>query len=148
MSVLVDTNVLLRRAQPNHEAHSASVMSLANLVARGEPVYYAPQNIVEFWNVATRPADKNGLGFTAAATAAEIGRIEAFLDMLPDSREIFPAWRLLVLKYGIAGVKVHDARLAAVALVYGVSHLLTFNVGDFKRFDHIALIHPNDVGSV
>jgi hypothetical protein len=34
-------------------------------VAR-EAVYFTLQNISEFWNVATRPISRNGLGLTAA----------------------------------------------------------------------------------
>jgi hypothetical protein len=29
--------------------------------------------------------------------------------------------------------------------IYGVSHLLTFNVGDFCRFPGITVQHPQDV---
>jgi hypothetical protein len=71
MSVLVDTNVLLRRAQPDHPSHAAAVESVARLLAAGEPVYFTPQNIAEFWNVATRPAANNGLGFSVAVTLSE-----------------------------------------------------------------------------
>lgn len=66
MSVLVDTNVLLRRAQPDHSSHAVAVESVARLLAAGEPVYFTPRNIAEFWNVATRPAANNGLGFSIA----------------------------------------------------------------------------------
>jgi predicted nucleic acid-binding protein len=58
MSVLVDTNVLLRRTQPNHEQHAPAVESVASLLASGESVCFTPQNISEFWNVATRPDRK------------------------------------------------------------------------------------------
>ena len=34
---------------------------------------------------------------------------------------------------GVVGKQVHDARLVAVCHVYGVSHLLTFNVTHFAR---------------
>ena len=53
MSVLVDTNVLLRRTQPDHPSHTAAVESVASLLAGGEAVYFTLQNIAEFWNVAT-----------------------------------------------------------------------------------------------
>ena len=64
MSVLVDTNVLLRRAQPSHPSHEAAVQSVANMLARNTPVFFTPRNAIEFWSVATRPADKNGLGLS------------------------------------------------------------------------------------
>jgi predicted nucleic acid-binding protein len=48
MSVLLDTNVLLRRTQPDHPSHAVAVESVARLLAAGEPVYLALlQNVVE-----------------------------------------------------------------------------------------------------
>jgi predicted nucleic acid-binding protein len=59
MSVLVDTNVLLRRVQPNHEHHALAIDSVARLLVAGEQVYFTLQNISEFWNVMTRPVTAN-----------------------------------------------------------------------------------------
>lgn len=64
MSVLVDTNVLLRRTQPDHPQHVAAVESVSRLLGAGEPAYVAPQNIVEFWSVSTRNLANNVLGFS------------------------------------------------------------------------------------
>lgn len=40
---------------------------------------------------------------------------------------------------------LHDARLVAVMLSHGVTHLLTFNTGDFASFTNISLVHPSDL---
>jgi predicted nucleic acid-binding protein len=145
MSVLIDSNVLLRRAQPSHATHASAVQSVAKLLARNTPVYFTPQNITEFWSFATRPADKNGLGLSRKIVLAEVALIEELLTLLPDSPAIFPEWKRLVARYRVVGAKVHDARLAAVANVYGVKSILTFNTGDFVRFDHPAILHPSDI---
>lgn len=79
MSVLVDTNVLLRRTQRLHETHAVAVQSVAHLLARGEVVYFTMQNIAEYWNVATRQVENNGLGLSAATVSAEVQKIEALL---------------------------------------------------------------------
>ena len=63
MSILADTNILLRRTQPDHPRHGLAVESVARLLSSGEAVYFTLQNMSEFWNVATRPAANNGLGF-------------------------------------------------------------------------------------
>jgi predicted nucleic acid-binding protein len=86
MSVLIDTNVLLRRAQPSQPFHNAVVESVARYLARDETVFFTPQNIIEFWSVATRPVENNGLGLRHELVMAEIGAIEAFLALLSDSR--------------------------------------------------------------
>jgi len=145
MSVLIDTNVLLRRAQPRHTANHTAVQCVAKLISRGTSVYFTPQNITEFWSVATRPADKNGLGLPQETVLAEIATIEELLTLLPDSPAIFPEWKRLVAQHRVVGAKVHDARLAAVANVYGVESILTFNVADFSRYAPLATLHPAEV---
>ena len=40
---------------------------------------------------------------------------------------------------GVSGKPTHDARLLAVAIVYGIDTLLTYNVSDFTRFAALAL---------
>jgi hypothetical protein len=47
MSVLVDTNVLLRRIQPDHVHHALAIDSVARLIASGELVCFTLQNILE-----------------------------------------------------------------------------------------------------
>ncbi|MGV2829795.1 hypothetical protein [Myxosarcina sp. GI1(2024)] len=40
------------------------------------------------------------------------------------------------------GTKVHDTRLVAFMLVYRLSHILTFNGKDFRRFEQEEKIVP------
>ena len=85
MSVLIDTNVLLRRTQPDHPHHQVAAGSVDRLLASREPVHFTLQNIAEFWNVATRPAEHNGPGFTVAMVRAQIELIEDTLELLPHT---------------------------------------------------------------
>jgi predicted nucleic acid-binding protein len=48
MSILADTNILLRRTQPDHPSHTLAVESVAKLLAAAEPVYFTLQNMSEF----------------------------------------------------------------------------------------------------
>jgi predicted nucleic acid-binding protein len=141
MSVLVDTNVLLRRTQPGHEHHVVAVESVARLLESGEPVHFTPQNISEFWNVITRPAGNNGLGFSVAAAAAEVDKIERILILLPDIPSLYCEWKRLVVQHSVIGTKVHDARLAAAMRTHRIPRILTFNLDDFIRFG-VEVLHP------
>jgi predicted nucleic acid-binding protein len=141
MSALVDTNVLLRRTQTDHPEHKIAVGSVVRLLAGGESVYFTLQNISEFWNVMTRPLGSNGLGLTLQAAAPEIGKIERILTVLPDSPAVYEEWKRLVFSRGVRGSKVHDAKLVATMNVHGVRRILTFDVGDFARYD-IEAVHP------
>jgi predicted nucleic acid-binding protein len=144
MSILTDTNILLRRTQPDHPSHTVAVESVAKLLAAGEPVYFTLQNISEFWNVATRPVANNGLGFSVALALRELEKIERFLTILPDSPAVYSEWKRLVLKHGVLGSKVHDARLVATMNVHGIRRILTFNTDDFARYD-IEAVHPSSL---
>lgn len=145
MSYLADTNVLLRWVQPSDPERATAVAAVDALWDQGEEVYITPQNLIEFWNVATRPHTANGLGLTPAQADVEASQLETIFPLVPDTAAIYPQWRQLVMGAAVSGVQVHDARLAAVMRVHGISHLLTFNVRDFQRFGGITVVHPGDV---
>jgi predicted nucleic acid-binding protein len=115
--------------------------SIGRLLAAGESVCFTSQTIAEFWNVATRPAERNGLGFSLDATLAEVNVIEQTLALLEDSVAIYKEWRRLVVRHRVLGVKVHDTRLVAAMNVHGVGRILTFNTSDFARFA-VEAVHP------
>jgi predicted nucleic acid-binding protein len=144
VSVLVDTNVLLRRIEPLHDHHHHAVDATARLVESDEPVHVTPQNVAEFWAAATRPVARNGLGLPPAIVFAEIDRIERVFALLPDHPAIYEHWKRLVATHGVIGNQVYDARLVAAMLAHGVGRILTFNTGDFARYG-IEVIHPSAV---
>lgn len=61
MTVLVDAGVLLRAFNREAPEHAAILQALHAVKSRGDTFVVAVQNVAEFWNVATRPKDKNGL---------------------------------------------------------------------------------------
>jgi predicted nucleic acid-binding protein len=139
---LADTNILLRSAEPAHPMHATAVRAVSTLLSRGERVCVLPQNLIEFWSVATRPANLNGLGFSLAQTETEVSRIEALLTVLPDSPAIYPEWRRLVVAHSVSGKQVHDARIVAAMNIHQITQLITFNSDDFKRYSNLMLIDP------
>lgn len=145
MSFLVDTNVLLRSAEPGHPMYAPAVNATTILLGRGEELYIAPQNLIEFWNVYTRPVERNGLGHTVAAAEVEVNRLKVIFPLLLDTPAIYGEWERLVIAHAVMGVKVHDARLVAAMLVHGVTDILTFNTDDFKRFGQITAVHPRAI---
>ncbi|MBY0514400.1 MAG: hypothetical protein K2P78_10865 [Gemmataceae bacterium] len=51
MTILVDTNVLLRAAEPGHGMHRAAVDAVAALRTAGHDLRVVPQVLYEFWAV-------------------------------------------------------------------------------------------------
>lgn len=142
MRVLVDTNILLRSAQPNHPLCYQATRALSKLLRQNDSVFFCPQNIAELWNVATRPANRNGLGFWHEEALQEVTSIEESLILLPDVPAIYAAWKRIVHDHKVQGAKVYDARLVAVMGVYAVESILSFNSADFKRYDVVTALNP------
>ena len=64
-----------------------------------------------------------------------------------DERGVFENWRSLVVAHDVKGKTAHDARLAAAMTRHGLTHLLTFNGADFKRFPAVIALDPADVAA-
>ncbi|MEM7554090.1 MAG: PIN domain-containing protein [Cyanobacteria bacterium P01_A01_bin.84] len=145
MSYLVDTNILLRTIQETHPMHKSSVQAVRNLLTQEKNLCIIPQNLIEFWVVATRPVEVNGLGLSVADALQELEQMKNFFVLLPDTASIFTVWETLIRKYKIIGKPSHDARLVAAMIVHNLNYLLTFNINDFKRFSEINAIDPRDL---
>ena len=74
MNILLDTNILTRWVNTEDPQHDEAVQSLRLLRAGDHIPTLVPQNIYEFWVVATRPIAVNGLGMTTGAAQAELER--------------------------------------------------------------------------
>lgn len=133
MAYLLDTSVLARLANTADPFHAIAANALMTLHRGSETLHITPQNLVEFRNIATRPKSVNGLGLSVAEAEAKAAVFEGIFHLLPETPDIFPAWKALVTALGIIGKQVHDARLVAICHVNSVTHLLTFNVAHFLR---------------
>ncbi len=142
-SCLIDTNILLRISRRSDPQHKLVDLALARLAEQGTTLYYTPQNIAELWNAMTRPIARNGLGLSVADADLVVQAIESNMSLLPDNEAIYREWRKIVVRYGVSGVQVHDARLAASMYVHHVDHILTLNGADFSRFTGLTALHPN-----
>lgn len=146
MAYLIDTNVLLRSVDPAHLMYPDATGAISLLRNQKETLCIVPQNLIEFWNVYTRPANRNGLGHTPEEAGGEIRRLKAFFIVAADTADIYDVWERVVAQYQVSGVNVHDARLTAAMLVHGMTHILTFNTEDFNRYaGEITPVHPTAV---
>lgn len=144
MSYVADTNILLRWSQEGTRECILARDAVTKLWRRGETIFITPQNVVEFWSVATRPENVNGLGLSPETADQTAITLESLFPLLPDSASIYQVWRRLVVDERVRGVNVHDARLAAALRTHGIDRLLTFNVNHFTRFG-ISAVSPSDV---
>lgn len=144
MVYLTDTNVLLGVAHRVDARYPIVQAAVHKLWADGHELQTTSQNFSEFWNVSTRPANRNGFGRTPSETNVLLQDLERLFSLLQDSPDVYPKWRQLIVKYNVSGVQVHDARLVAAMIIHDVTHILTFNAKDFVRYasEGIMAVNP------
>jgi predicted nucleic acid-binding protein len=144
--ILLDTNLLARITDSAHSQCAIARQAVQASLAKRERVIIVPQNLYEFWAVATRepgtpPAGQNGLGMTPEQASQWLRFFQRRFILLPDREELLAHWHSLVRTLQIKGLRSHDARLVAAMQTHGITRLLTFNTDDFKGFS-ITLVHP------
>lgn len=144
---LLDTNVVLRFCNPSDVQHRLVTDVISFLLAQGDECLLTAQIIIEFWVVATRPVEVNGLGWTAEQTRSRIDELMLRFPMLSDSSQIFTNWLDLVTSRKVMGKRTHDARIVAVMLTNGVTHILTLNPTDFALSSNITIVRPQDINT-
>lgn len=68
MKILIDTNVILRFSDPGHKEFELAGHALDVLDQREHELRIVAQVLYEYWVVATRPVERNGLGFSTTQT--------------------------------------------------------------------------------
>lgn len=145
MAVLIDSNVLLRSLHPSHPHYALAENSVATLRLRNETLCIAPQTLIEFWAVASRPREDNGLGLPIVRVATELMSLRRLFRLLPSTPEVLEAWQQIVVTQGILGKQTHDAHLVAIMNVHSVQSILTFNVSHFARYPNITVLNPAQI---
>ena len=103
---LADTNVLLRFVNAEADQHGRVYAALDILLERQDEVVLVPQVLYEFWAVATRPVQNNGLGWDVAKARGEFGSLRRRFELLPDSPLLFDTWLELVTRFDVKGKQV------------------------------------------
>lgn len=138
MAILIDTNVLVRYADQQDPQHSVVRRAITSMRA-SEPLRITSQNLIEFWNVLTRPINRNGFGKTPSQAAPLLDMTEKLFPRLADPADTYERWRELVVRFRVSGVQVHDARLVTVMRAHNVTRILTFNASDFRRYADVGI---------
>lgn len=145
MTYLPDTSVIIRLYDTKNPLSEIVGKCFDNLRKSGKELVIVPQILVEFWVVATRPIDVNGLGMTTGAAEKELENLQDIFTLLPENERIFNEWKTLVSKYKVSGKVAHDARIVAAMSVHKIENILTLNANDFKRFAEITAVEPQEI---
>jgi len=141
---LLDTNVLLRTVGPPSAHRAAAVRAVDALLSRGDELLLAPQVLMEFWSVTTRPVEVNGYAWTPRDTEAEVTKLLEQFPLVAETPEVFDEWLGLVSQHAVVGKQAHDARIVAILKIHGIANLLTFNADDFRVYG-ISVVSPESI---
>ncbi|MBD2133700.1 MULTISPECIES: type II toxin-antitoxin system VapC family toxin [unclassified Sphaerospermopsis] len=146
-SYLLDTNIILRFANSQSQEYNLIRNTISEILLRGGQCFITSQVIIEFWVVATRPVNVNGLGWTVEQTTQAVQMLISQFDLLAETPDVFSIWLNLVTTYNISGKRTHDIHILAVMIAHNISHVLTLNPKDFIDVPEITIIHPQNINS-
>jgi predicted nucleic acid-binding protein len=138
---MLDTNVLLAATDEGRTEHDQALKIVNDWPGWGTTLYTSGQIMREYLAVATRPAEKNGLGLKPADALANVQALRGRTSLLAEDGKV--ADRLLALLGDIScgGKQIHDANVVATMLVHGIDTVVTINLDDFAKFgQHVKLI--------
>jgi predicted nucleic acid-binding protein len=129
----VDTNILVYAAQTGSTHSAAALALLGRMEANQVALWISGQVLREYLAVVTRSPGR----LPALPMAAALERVRFFSQRLwiaEDGPAIRSRLLMLMATCPTAGKQVHDANIVATMLANGVTHLLTNNAADFRRF--------------
>ncbi|HSI36136.1 MAG: type II toxin-antitoxin system VapC family toxin [Phycisphaerae bacterium] len=99
----------------------------------------------EFWSVATRDRNANGMGLAFDAAEVRLTRIMAAFPCLPEPKDLPARWWDLIRAHQVISKQAHDTRLVAFMLGHGLDVLVSLNAKDFARFTEIRCVTPAEL---
>jgi predicted nucleic acid-binding protein len=131
---MVDTNVLLAATDESRSEHHDALTILNDWPGGATTLCTSGQVLREYLAVATRPAERNGLGLKLPDALGNVRAIRERTTFLAEDVKV--AERLLGLLADVeaGGNMVHDANVVATMLVHGIAVIVTMNLDDFARF--------------
>jgi predicted nucleic acid-binding protein len=141
----LDTNIVLRLFNAAAPEHDSVRTAIGLLESNGEEFRIGLQVLVEAWVVATRPVERNGLGWSAEIAMAALEAARTRFPVLVDDETTTGRWVDAVSKHVVLGKRAHDARIVALMASHGITQLLTLNVQDFAGMPWVVPVHPDTV---
>ncbi len=91
---------------------------------------------------ATTRLNTQGVGQPLTDIFNNLQTFQSDFRLVEDNLQVFTVLLGLSKNFNFAGRQVYDANIVATMQVYGLTHLLTHNVGDFNRFAGIITVVP------
>lgn len=140
--IALDTNILVHAHQREAELHAEAVRVVRELAESPVPWGICYHSLIEFYAVVTHTK----LWRQPSAPRQAMDQIAAWrespsLRVLLDNEDSLDLLGQLVQKAKITGGQIHDARIAASCMAYGVRELWMVD-RDFSRFPTLKIRNP------
>ena len=141
---LVDTNILIYRADQDSIFHLPSV-NLINCGLKGEvSLCLAPQNLTEFYAVMTNPKRvTNPIAPVDARVEIERYLQSQNIRKIYQNADLIPTLLKLIDKYPPTRQQIFDLQLIATMLVNNITRIYTFNAKHFQPYQEIEVTVPD-----
>jgi len=140
--IAVDTNILVYAHRADADWHDRAAVCVRRL-AEGRAAWAIPWPCVhEFLAIVTHPR----IFEPPTPLPAALDQVDAWLEsptlmLLSEGDEHWSRLRTLIDAGRVVGAQVHDARVAALCLAYGVREIWTAD-RDFGRFPALVSVNP------
>lgn len=140
--IAIDTNILVHAHREDSAWHVPALEKITGLAENHAPWAIPWPCLHEFLAITTHPRIYRPPSPLAIACA----QVDAWLEspslvLLGESDDYWPRLRTSLIGGRIAGPVVHDARVAVLCLVHGVSELWSHD-RDFGRFPALKVRNP------
>jgi predicted nucleic acid-binding protein len=134
--ILVDTNMLVYYVLGDSVFHSLAKRFLEDSDAI---LCTTSKNLSEFLAATTKGSEPM---LSQAEALAHLRKFRQALRILYADERSSKQVENWLERHQIKGMQIHDAEIAAIGLVQGISTIVTLNTDDFKRFEEITLLTP------
>lgn len=140
---LIDTNILVYRADQDSTCHLPSV-NLINRGLRGDiSLCLAPQNLTEFYAIMTDPKRvTNPIDPVTACVEVERYLQSQNIRKIYQTADLMPKLLELINKYPLTRQQIFDLQLIATMLVNDITRIYTFNARHFQPYQEIEVVIP------
>lgn len=140
--IAVDTNLLIYAHRVESPWHKDTAQAITQLSEGNDPWAILWPCVHEFFSIVTHPR----IFKPPTPIELALAQLEAWLEspsiiLLSESPGYWPVLKKVLLEGMIVGPKVHDARIAALCQLHGVSEIWTFD-RDFSRFPGLSARNP------
>jgi len=139
--IFIDSNILIYSTFEDFdvEKHVKCTDILNKLLQADAPLFISSQILREYFAVSTNQSIfKKPLTYKQAVS--KMKEFLAQINLVHEKESTIHTLITLIGKYAVSRQKIHDMNIVATMVDNDITHLLTYNIQDFKQISEIHLL--------